>query len=101
MGCAPNAGSFGTLERVTESDLDNDSRLGRRRREYRDSPIFRMGLWSEEHSAQLDPRENRRLQDLFKSGVRNILSATTTLELGYRHRRAQRDSDEQCPARES
>ena len=82
MGCAPNAGSFGTLERVTESDLDNDSRLGRRRREYRDSPIFRMGLWSEEHSAQLDPRENRRLQDLFKSGVRNILSATTTLELG-------------------
>ena len=41
-----------------------------------------MGLWSEEHSAQLDPRENRRLQDLFKVGVRNILSATTTLELG-------------------
>ena len=28
------------------------------------------------------PIENRRLQDLFKYGIRNILSATTTLELG-------------------
>ena len=82
LGCAPNTGSFGTLESVTHEQLDNDTRLGRRRREYRDSPIFKMGLWSEEHSAQLDPKENRRLQDLFKSGVRNILSATTTLELG-------------------
>lgn len=28
------------------------------------------------------PGENRRLQELFKKGVRNILSATTTLEVG-------------------
>ena len=55
---------------------------GGRRQEYRDSRIFKMGLWAEEHSAQLDPKENRRLQDLFKAGVRNILSSTTTLELG-------------------
>ncbi len=82
LGCAPNPGSFGTLESVTHEQLDDDLRVGRRRREYRQSPIFKMGLWSEEHSAQLDPRENRRLQDLFKIGVRNILSATTTLELG-------------------
>ena len=82
LGCAPNTGSYGTLEPATHEQLNEDLRLGRRRREYRDSPIFKMGLWSEEHSAQLDPRENRRLQDLFKSGVRNILSATTTLELG-------------------
>ena len=82
LGCAPNPGSFGTLEAVTHEQLDDDTRVGRRRREYRQSPIFKMGLWSEEHSAQLDPRENRRLQDLFKVGVRNILSATTTLELG-------------------
>ena len=82
LDCAPNAGSFGTLELVVSQDLDHDARVGRRRREYRESPIFKMGLWSEEHSAQLDPVENRRLQDLFKAGVRNILSATTTLELG-------------------
>ena len=82
MDCAPNVGSFGTLESVTHQQLDEDPRIGRRRREYRESVIFKMGLWSEEHSAQLDPKENRRLQDLFKSGVRNILSATTTLELG-------------------
>ena len=62
--------------------LDNDPRLGRRRREFLESPIFKMGLWAEEHSAQLDPKENRRLQDLFKAGVRNVLSSTTTLELG-------------------
>ena len=82
LGCAPNMGSFGTLRAVSDSELDAEPRHGRRRREYRDSPIFKMGLWSEEHSAQLDPQENRRLQDLFKSGVRNMLSSTTTLELG-------------------
>ena len=82
VGCAPDVGCEGTLEPVAPEDLDNDPRLGRRRREYLESPIFKMGLWAEEHSAQLDPRENRRLQDLFKAGVRNILSSTTTLELG-------------------
>ena len=81
-GCAPEVGCEGTLEPVESGDLDNDPKLGRRRREYRESPIFKMGLWAEEHSAQLDPKENRRLQDLFKSGIRNILSSTTTLELG-------------------
>ena len=82
MGCAPADGVVGTLESVTHEELDRDARMGRRRREYQSSAIFEIGLWSEEHSAQLDPKENRRLQDLFKSGVRNILSATTTLELG-------------------
>lgn len=55
--------------------------MGRRRRDLRKS-LFRMGLWAEEHTAQLSPQENRRLQDLFKCGGRNILSSTTTLELG-------------------
>ena len=54
----------------------------RQRQEYSSSPIFTMGLWAEEHSAQLAPKENRRLQDLFKAGIRNILSSTTTMELG-------------------
>ena len=80
--CAPEVGCEGTLKPVDPDSLDNDPKLGRRRREYLVSPIFRMGLWAEEHSAQLDPKENRRLQDLFKAGVRNILSSTTTLELG-------------------
>jgi len=52
------------------------------RREYREWPGFRLGLWAEEHSAQLSPQENARLQDLFRDGMRNILSSTTTLELG-------------------
>lgn len=70
------------LESVSTADLDQDPRYGRIRREFKDSPIFKMGLWAEEHSAQLDPKENRRIQNLFKAGVRNVLSSTTTLELG-------------------
>ena len=81
-GCAPETGCDGTLAPVTTQDLAEDPRVGRLRREYAESPIFRIGMWAEEHSAQLDPRENRRLQDLFRAGLRNILSATTTLELG-------------------
>ena len=81
-GCAPESSREGTLEAVASDTLDKDPRLGRRRREYHESPIFKMGLWAEEHSAQLDPKENRRLQGLFKAGIRNILSSTTTLELG-------------------
>ena len=82
VGCTPEVRTEGSLHPVLPGDLDNDPRIGRRRREYFSSPIFQMGLWAEEHSAQLDPRENRRLQDLFKAGIRNILSSTTTLELG-------------------
>jgi hypothetical protein len=75
-------GCRGKLAVVSETELDNDPRWGRSRRELLDSLYFSEGLWGEEHSAQLDPRENRRLQDLFKRGVRNILSSTTTMELG-------------------
>ncbi len=81
-GCAPDIGCVGTLEPVNDSMLDTDPRLGRLRREYRESSVFGIGLWAEEHSAQLSARQNRRLQDLFKAGIRNVLSATTTLELG-------------------
>ena len=82
LGCAPEDGCS-TLAPVDDQDtLDYDPRFGRRRRELQNSPIFEMGLWAEEHSAQQSPERNRRLQDLFKIGVRNILSATTTLELG-------------------
>ena len=68
---------------VTEEELDVDLNLGRQRREYANvKSALRIGLWSEEHSAQLSSTENRRLQDLFKAGIRNILSCTTTMEVG-------------------
>jgi len=82
LGCGPEDGCDGGLRRVTQAELDERPRYARQRREYRDSALVRMGLWAEEHSAQLSPGENRRLQDLFKVGLRNVLSATTTLELG-------------------
>jgi DEAD/DEAH box helicase domain-containing protein len=83
LGCAPESGSCGTLYAVTEDELNQSAFVGRARREYTsDSPIFKLGLWAEEHSAQLSMDETRRLQELFQRGMRNVLSATTTLELG-------------------
>lgn len=82
LGWAPIEGCRGTLSEVSVEDLNQDARWGRSRREFLESPIFGTGLWAAEHSAQLAPQENRRLQDLFKDGIRNILSCTTTMELG-------------------
>jgi hypothetical protein len=76
-----------TLREVSASEADASPRVARRRRELLGSDpttasIFATGLWAEEHSAQLSPRENLQLQNLFRAGARNILSSTTTLELG-------------------
>lgn len=81
LGCAPEFGCS-DLQPVTAEQLDGDARYGRLRTELQRSPIFEIALWAEEHSAQLSAKQNRQLQDLFKLGARNILSATTTLELG-------------------
>ena len=70
------------LDPIADSDADRDSRFARTRDEIRNSAVFRIGSWSDEHSAQLSPEENRRLQHLFAIGARNVLSATTTLEVG-------------------
>jgi hypothetical protein len=84
LGLAPSRSQIG-LVKVSPADLDEDSLVGRRRREWRqtgESDVFSVGLWAEEHSGQLDVNENERIQNLFKAGMRNILSSTTTLELG-------------------
>lgn len=84
LGCAPELGC-NDLREITPDQLNHDARYGRQRQELQGLKrplIFQLALWAEEHSAQLDPKRNRQLQDLFKRGVRNILSATTTLELG-------------------
>lgn len=71
------------IEKVSQKDLDNKPNFKRHRDMYlNDSLELSLGLWAEEHSAQLAPKENRRLQDLFIQGKRNVLSATTTLEVG-------------------
>lgn len=81
-GCAPETGSQKTLLLTTTEDLNHDPFFGRLRRGYAEDKVFRLGIWAEEHSAQLESDENKRLQDLFGIGARNILSATTTLEVG-------------------
>jgi len=82
LGCAPYEGCENTLTQVSSKQLDQDPRLARRRNESKESPIFKMALWAEEHSAQLDPSYNQKLQRMFIAGARNVLSATTTMEVG-------------------
>ncbi len=84
LACAPEAGCADLVE-LTEEDLAGDARLARARHDYLipdDPDVFAIGLWAEEHSAQLAAEENRRRQELFRDGIRNVLSSTTTMELG-------------------
>jgi hypothetical protein len=67
---------------VSAAELDDDPFVGRRRKEWKTDRVFELAMWSEEHSAQLQVTENERIQNLFKAGIRNVLSSTTTLELG-------------------
>ncbi|PPK61483.1 uncharacterized protein DUF1998 [Malaciobacter marinus] len=71
------------LTEVTQNDLNSNPYFSRYRKMYLNpSKELSIGLWAEEHSAQLAHKENRRLQELFIEGKRNVLSATTTLEVG-------------------
>jgi DEAD/DEAH box helicase domain-containing protein len=80
-GCAPNA-CCKDLVLIDAAELAVDPRTHFARAELINSPIFAQGLWAEEHSAQLSPQRNRELQEQFKIGALNVLSSTTTMELG-------------------
>jgi DEAD/DEAH box helicase domain-containing protein len=83
LGCAPGENQFqAPLKAVTAAELDQDPALKRERIDFVTFPGSDRALWAEEHSAQLAPEESARLQNLFKAGARNVLSATTTLEIG-------------------
>jgi DEAD/DEAH box helicase domain-containing protein len=82
LGCAPIRGLGAGLVQVGQDELGRRPRVARARRSYLDEQAIRIGLWADEHSAQLNAEENRRLQELFSKGIRNILSATTTMEVG-------------------
>lgn len=83
LGCAPGENQLrSSLDVVTASELDQDPALKRERVDFVSFAGSDRALWAEEHSAQLAPQETARLQSLFKAGARNVLSATTTLEIG-------------------
>jgi Lhr-like helicase len=82
LGCSLLANTSGTLAPVSLDEMRSDPYFGRAWKMFMDEKAFRMGIWAEEHSAQLDHNETRRLQELFIAGARNVLSATTTLEVG-------------------
>ena len=81
LGYAPGENKL-SLEPVSHAMLDSDPALKRERADFVSFPGSDRALWAEEHSAQLAPQESARLQSLFKNGARNVLSATTTLEIG-------------------
>lgn len=79
----PIGGEVPSVVPVTAEQLDNNPLYGRLRRDYNHrNDEFTQALWAVEHSAQLSPDEARRQQELFRSGIRNVLSCTTTMELG-------------------
>ncbi len=75
-------GRSGRFKTCTQEDLDCDPRLQRMRSELQSEDSLRMALWAEEHSAQLAHEDARRIQELFTDGIRNVLSSSTTMELG-------------------
>jgi superfamily II DNA or RNA helicase len=82
-GLVPEECHMGGLIEVNREYLNTKSHASRMRNLYQnESKLMELGLWAEEHSAQLSSYETRRLQSLFSDGKRNILSATTTLEVG-------------------
>lgn len=83
LGVAPGEFNPGpVLTPVSAETLDQHPAYKRERVDFANFQGSDWALWAEEHSAQLAPEETARLQDLFKRGARNILSATTTLEIG-------------------
>ena len=82
-GVVPEECHTNELINVDRDYLNKKSSVARMRNLYQNkSNLMELGLWAEEHSAQLSSFETRRLQSLFADGKRNILSATTTLEVG-------------------
>ncbi len=65
LGQSPNANGRSELVATEHAALDADIRLGRARRELFDNVTFQIGIWAEEHSAQLDSKENRLIAGSF------------------------------------
>lgn len=82
-GIVPEKNALCRMKAISIDEVESNPKYKRYRDIYlRDYGEFTQALWAEEHSAQLSSEETRRLQSLFSKGKRNILSATTTLEVG-------------------
>jgi DEAD/DEAH box helicase domain-containing protein len=75
-----------SFKEIPASSVDQMPGYARRRRAYLETEIpnnpIDQALWAEEHTAQLAVQTGRRVQALFMAGARNVLSCTTTMELG-------------------
>ncbi|MBI3210006.1 MAG: DEAD/DEAH box helicase [Candidatus Solibacter usitatus] len=82
LGLAPSGPAHPSLHLVDKTVLKTHRRFQRLHELYSGDPALVGGLWSDEHSGQLSPVENAKLQKMFNLGARNVLSSTTTLEVG-------------------
>jgi DEAD/DEAH box helicase domain-containing protein len=69
-------------EPIASRALDAHPRIGRWRREWTERSVFERALWALEHSAQIETTALAERQQRFREGRVNVLSATTTMELG-------------------
>jgi DEAD/DEAH box helicase domain-containing protein len=81
-GCVPDGPPNLDLVRVSRDILSRQTGYAHLVHLYQHDPVMREGLWADEHSAQLSSKKTAQLQRLFDQGARNVLSATTTLEVG-------------------
>ncbi|MCA9936858.1 MAG: DEAD/DEAH box helicase [Anaerolineales bacterium] len=72
----PHAHCHGTLQPINISELDGDNFY------YDNLRQSLVPMRIEEHTAQLDPKKGRDYQNAFKNGDINMLSCSTTFEMG-------------------
>lgn len=79
MGVSPELHSRHELRELTEEDRE---RWQRRHAVRRVCEHQLLGLWSVEHTAQLDVDKLEEQERAFKRGKRNFMSSSTTMEMG-------------------
>jgi hypothetical protein len=79
MDVSPELGSHSLLQPMTLTDREH---WGRRHAVRRVREHALLGLWSVEHTAQLDVDQLEKQEREFKRGARNLMASSTTMEMG-------------------
>jgi DEAD/DEAH box helicase domain-containing protein len=79
LGVSPQRDASSVLRSPTAAEVETWRRRHSVRRVI-DGPL--LGLWSIEHTAQLDPEALEDQESHFRSGKRNLLASSTTMEMG-------------------
>ncbi len=75
----PSADCNGHLQPISDKEMERAFRRNHQRRRYLSEPL---PLEVKEHTAQLQLRSSQQYQEAFKKGLVNVLSCSTTFEMG-------------------